>query len=430
MPQKPGFIVDPSGNVRDVRGQNYTQESQFSSQRPEPGSSTPGKDGHTRSTRGTPGGIIIIPIGLIITLVFAVLRNCGGPAQKNTYPESDVNLLNSALFSYDQGDYEMALIEFNMVIRSQPKMGEAYNDRGLTYYALGETEKAIADFNKAIELLPDPAVSYSNRGGLYLFQGNHEQALADLNKAIELSPRLAKAYHNRGLTYLDLGNYDQAIADFDQAIELTPEFMFSAQATEQSRMPTGESLFGSSFFTGLLNRETYADLPTAYASRAMAYLQKGDYERAAADLEKATQLGLDPGFAQLVEALLPFSRSAPQSGHWEGSSNPVGVPGTVSFELWVDGQIYDFILGLNFAGGSSCQVASYAVFVQPDGTFSFTFDTPGIEGGIFTQGKFESSTAVSGSFSGYIECITSTGEHINGGQSQGDSWSAHWISGP
>ncbi len=166
MPQKPGFIVDPSGNVRDVRGQNYIQDSQFSSQRPEPGSSQPGRDGHTGPTRGTPGGIILIPIGLIITLIVAFLRMVSGQGQTNTYSESDVNSLNMGLHYYDQGDYEMALIEFNMVIRSQPNMGEAYNDRGLTYTAMGETEKAIADFNKAIELLPDPAVSYSNRGGL------------------------------------------------------------------------------------------------------------------------------------------------------------------------------------------------------------------------------------------------------------------------
>ena len=333
---------------------------------------------------------------------------------------------------YDQGDYEKAIVHFNMAIASQPDMGEAYNDRGLAYYARGETDKAMADFNKAIELLPDPAVAYSNRGGLYLFQGNHEQALADLDKAIELSPRLAKAYHNRGLTYLDLGNYDQAIADFDQAIDLTPEDMFSMQATMESRQPTGDSLLGSGFFTSLMDRQTYADLPTAYASRAMAYLYKGDYEKATADLEKATQLGLDPGIAQQVEAFqlvsTPVSTLVPQTGHWEGSSNPVGVQGTVSFDIGGDGQIHNIKLDLAFAGGSSCRVASDDVWVLSDGSFSFTFDTPGIEGGILTQGQFESSTVVAGIFSGYIECMTSTGEHMNGGQSQGDPWSAQWIS--
>jgi Tfp pilus assembly protein PilF/photosystem II stability/assembly factor-like uncharacterized protein len=438
MPPKPDFTVDPSGNVQDVRGQNSTQKTQSSAQRPEPGSSTPGKIRHTGFAQGTPGGIIFIPIGLIITLIIAVLRTLGGPAQKNSFPESDINSLNLGLSYYDQGDYEKALLHFNMVIASQPDMGEAYNDRGLTYYAMDETDKAIADINKAIELLPNPAISYSNRGGIYLFQGNHTQALADLDKAIELSPRLAKAYHNRGLTYLDLGNYDQAIADFDQAIELTPELMFSMQATMESRMPTGESLLGSSFYTGLMNRETYADLPTAYASRAMAYLEKGENERATGDLKKATQLGLDPGFAQQVEALLsvskrepqPVSMLVPQTGHWEGNSNHGGYQGTVAFDISADGQIHDFTLDLIFGTGNSCQVASYDVLLQPDGTFSFTFGTPGNMGGNLIQGEFESSTFVAGSFSKHIECISTTGEQINGELSQGASWSAQWISGP
>jgi formylglycine-generating enzyme required for sulfatase activity/tetratricopeptide (TPR) repeat protein len=439
MTDKPDFIVDPSGNAWDVRGRKCSQESQFSSsQQPEPGALTPDKDGHTGSTQRTPGGIIFIPIGLIITLIIAVIRMLGGPAQKNSYAESDVNTLNLGLSYYDQGDYEKAIIHFNMAIASQPDMGEAYNDRGLTYYAMGETDKAITDFNKAIELLPNPAVSYSNRGGLYLFQGNHEQALADLDKAIELSPRLAKAYHNRGLTYLDLGKYDQAIADFDQAIELTPEFPFSAQATMESRKPTGESLFGSGFLTGLMDRQTYADLPTAYASRAMADLQKGDYGRAAWDLKKATQLGLDPGFAQQVEALLavstlepqPVSTLVPQTGHWLGSSNQGGYQGPVSFDIAADEQIHNFKLGLVFGSDNSCVVESQDVWLEADGTFSFTFDPYGMGNGILTQGKFVSSTLVSGSFSGTITCIPPKATHLNGGQSQGDSWSAQWISGP
>lgn len=430
MPHRPDYVVDPSGNVRDARGQNDAQESRSSSQRPEPGSSTPGKDRHTGSTQGTPGGIIFIPIGLIITLIIAVLRMLGGPAQENSYPESDVRTLNSGLSYYDRGDYEKAIVHFNMVIASQPDMGEAYNDRGLAYYAMGETDRAIADFNKAIELLPNPAVPYSNRGGLYLFQGNREQALADLDKAIELSPRLAKAYHNRGLTHLDLGSYDQAIADFDQAIELTPELVFSAQATMESRMPTGESLLGSGFLTGSIDRQTYAHLPTAYASRAMAYLQKGDYERASADLEKATQLGLDPGVAQQVEALLPIATLTPDSGHWEGNSNHGGYQGTVSFDIGADGQVHDFKLGLVFGTGNSCQVDSYDVLLEPDGTFSFAFGAPGSMGGNLIQGEFESSTVVAGTFGRHIECISTTGEHINGELSQGASWRAQWISRP
>jgi Tfp pilus assembly protein PilF len=427
MPEKPDFIVDPSGNVRDARAQNNSQASQFSSQPPVSGSSPPGRVGNSGPTQRTPGGIILIPIGLIITIVIAVFRLAGGQSQKNTYPESDVDTLNTGLHYYDQGDYMMALAHFNMVIASQPKMGEAYNDRGLTYLAMGETDKALADFNQAVQLMPNPAVPYSNRGGLHLFQGEHALALTDLDKAIELSPSLAKAYHNRGLTYLDLGDYDHAIADFDRAIELTPETMFSMQATMESRNPEGDRLLGSGFFTSLLDSQTYADLPTTYASRAMAYLQKGDYARAAADLEKAAGLGYDPGLAQQLGALQPGSNSAPRPGHWQGSGELVGIPGAIAFDIGADGQIQSFTLDLDYWGSGPCRVVSDFVFVQPDGAFSFTFDGPGIEIGISTQGRFESSTTAAGSFSGYVECITSTGEHMGGGMLNGDTWSAQWV---
>ena len=133
MPDKSDFTVDPSGNVQDVRGQEQSSDpaapsSQTSGSR---SSIYRGNNDSHQGTQRTPGGIIIIPIGLIITIIIAILRNCGGPAQKNTYPESDVNMLNSGLYSYEQGDYPKALIYFNVVIASQPEMGEAYNDRGL-----------------------------------------------------------------------------------------------------------------------------------------------------------------------------------------------------------------------------------------------------------------------------------------------------------
>ncbi len=384
------------------------------------------------STQRTPRGIIIIPIGLIISLLWVGLRMLlAGAVQKNAYPESDVNTLDSGLSFYDQGDYENAITQFNRAIASQPKMGEAYNDRGLAYFSLGETGQAMADFNKAIELLPNPAVAYNNRGALYLSQGDHEQALTDLDKAIELSSTLAKAYQNRALTYLDLDNYDQAIADFDEAIDLTPEFMFYVQATmESGASPAEKSLLDSGFLTGQMNRQTYADLPTAYASRAIAYLRKGDFKRAAADLEKATQLGLNPGFAEQVKALLPVSMLTPQAGHWEGSSNHGGYQGAVSFDIGADGRVRDFELALVFGPANACLVALDEVWLQPDGTFLAVFGTTDSASGNLIKGGFESPTVVDGTFSRHVECVSTTGEQINGELSAGASWGAIWISGP
>jgi tetratricopeptide (TPR) repeat protein len=47
-----------------------------------------------------------------------------------------------------------------------------------------------------------------------------------------------------------------------------------------------------------------ADLPSAYAARGLVYVDKGEYERAIADLEKALELGLDASKRPLVVPLL------------------------------------------------------------------------------------------------------------------------------
>lgn len=434
MSNKPDFIVDPSGNVRDVRGQESTQDSQSSSQPSANGLAT----SVSRSTQGTPGGVVFIPIGLIVTLIFAVLRMLAGAPQQNGYPESDVNTLNSGLYYYDQGDYESAVRQFDIVIASQPDMGEAYNDRGLAYFVLGDSDKALADFTKAIELLPNSAIAYSNRGALYFYEGNHEQALADLNKAIELSPRMAKAYQNRGLTYLDLGNYDQAIADFSQAIEFTPEFPFAAQATLESQNSTEHSLIGSDFYTSLMNRNDDADLPMVYVSRAMAYLQKGDKDLASLDLDKAIQLGVDPKIALEVEAWSGIYTSeptlspslAPQIGHWEGISNLSGYTGTVSFDIGEDGQVHNFKLDLIFGPDNSCLVEEQTIFVETNGTFTLTYDPLGYGNSLFIQGYFGSNTFISGDSAGTITCLSPADGHLISGESYGNSWSAQWVSAP
>src|SRR4030095_7009730 len=231
MSDKPDFIVDPYGNVEDVRGAKNASKSQsYSSPNSRTWVTSEGGGGSSSGNQSTSGGVTIIPIGLILTLIFTICRMlAAGTSAQNRYSAAEVNSLKMGLIFYDSGNYEAAIGEFDTAIASAPDMGEAYNDRGLTYFAIGENDKALADFDKAIELMPNSGGPYSNRGAVYLTLGNYDQAIADLDKAIELCPGLAKAYHNRGLIYLILGEADKAILDFDKAIEITPESLFTMQ---------------------------------------------------------------------------------------------------------------------------------------------------------------------------------------------------------
>ena len=87
MADKPDFIVDPSGNARDVRGQKHSQGTNGSSQTPGAGPSSSSTDfrSYTPSSQRAQSvpRVIFIPIGLILTLIMAVfIRLSAGPRSK------------------------------------------------------------------------------------------------------------------------------------------------------------------------------------------------------------------------------------------------------------------------------------------------------------------------------------------------------------
>jgi tetratricopeptide (TPR) repeat protein len=399
MTGQPDFIVDPSGDVKDVRHQKYWRRSGSPPpQKPEAGSSGHGRGVPTHSQYiqkpKRPPGVIVIPIGLIIAIMVAVCRLLSGSTANDNYSDSDISFLNSGIGHYSRGEHDMAIIYFNMAISSEPDFGEAYNNRGLAYHAKGDNDRALADFEKAIQLLPDSAIPYSNRGAVYLSMGDHENAIADLDKALELDPRFSKAYYNRGLTYLGLGEYDNAIADFDKAIEFTPEEVSAIL----NKVPTGESRLSMGAVDWFKNTQSFADLSLAYANRGIAYFGKGDRDRAVADLEKALELGLDASVEQQVRALLTTRAFAPKPGHWKGEFSGGVYPAPISFDIGTDGNIHDLKFAMNF-GSDGCIVTSDKIVVEADGTFSFAFGTSSSQDINVIQGRFESNTTVVGSTS-------------------------------
>jgi tetratricopeptide (TPR) repeat protein len=293
MSQKPDFYVDPDGNIKDVRGQKYSHAAD--SQPPPQHPVTYVYNTHPKQNQPG-GGAIFIPIGLILTLIFTLVRSCASYG-KPKISDWDISSYNSGMMYYAQGDYQMALIDFNSVISSNPNFPDAYNGRGLVYDAQGDYEEALTDFNKAIELQPDSPLPYNNRGCVFFEQGDYDRAISDLGQAIQLKTDLAKAYYNRGLVHEVLGNNEAAIADFTNAIQYTPE---QNLPNLLSRTPDSTSSSVSEMIEKSMEgtqkkmelESPYADLPTAYLHRGFAYANQGDTSSAMADLQKAQELGL------------------------------------------------------------------------------------------------------------------------------------------
>jgi tetratricopeptide (TPR) repeat protein len=127
---------------------------------------------------------------------------------------------NSGLAYANQGQYELAIADFNRALELNPRDAEAFNNRGGVYANQGQWDLAFADFNRALELNPSYAEALNNRGGVYANQGRYDLAFADFNRALELNPSYGMAYNNRGWAMLMLGDSTTVCSEAKRACEL------------------------------------------------------------------------------------------------------------------------------------------------------------------------------------------------------------------
>ncbi len=212
------------------------------------------------------------------------------------------------------GDGEGAIARFSDALGQTTEASSSlsqslvYFYRGSTYVLKGDAERALADLTQALTLKPTFAEAYQNRVLIHLAKGNYSQALADANQAINLKPDLALAYNNRGLIYLQTNDYDRAIVDFSQTLKLRVD----AKEASDAIRPDGSQL-------GTVNRSdrefpvinfVFTELSDyhVYTNRGLAYLSKGDSERALTDFNHAIKLRPDRIPAYVNRASVYFAK--------------------------------------------------------------------------------------------------------------------------
>jgi tetratricopeptide (TPR) repeat protein len=112
----------------------------------------------------------------------------------------------------EQGQYDLAILEFNKALEIDPGSTETYNNRGITYSKKDQFDLAISDFSKALNIDPKDTKVLYNRALTYAIEGQFDLALSDLKKCLELVPSNADAYDFRGILYEELACLDWAQA--------------------------------------------------------------------------------------------------------------------------------------------------------------------------------------------------------------------------
>ncbi len=323
--QKPDFIVEPSGDVRDVRHEPYGSP-------PGPPDAPPRDNGAGRASPSSPRKparsvrVIWIPIGLILSLLALLVRSVlVSQSDGSTFTsERAYTAFQAGTGEYYSGAYRQAIQHYDTALSYESGVGAVYNGRALAYHALGEYDRALADYEQALELMPESGMVYNNRALVYLATGQVDLAIADLDQAIALQTNFGKAYYNRGLAYQALGDYERAIADLTQAVEFSDEQSLLRSSLSAEQSATLERVLSSEVDAQMRATQVRVDLPSALYQRGLCYLLTGEVELALADLKEAAELSPDiPG---LPEALAVAYATGAETPSAPASSTPPPTP--------------------------------------------------------------------------------------------------------
>lgn len=98
-------------------------------------------------------------------------------------------------------------------------------NRGIIYNRNGDLQAAIDDFNAALDIDPAIGEAYLNRGNSYYLSSQYDAALADYEAALanDVNKPWA-AWYNIGLAYEAKKDKEKARQAYEKALELNPSF--------------------------------------------------------------------------------------------------------------------------------------------------------------------------------------------------------------
>ncbi|HLD48465.1 MAG TPA: tetratricopeptide repeat protein, partial [Desulfobaccales bacterium] len=157
-----------------------------------------------------------------ITLTLATVGLLLGSAL--AAPEPDVKEpFEQGVAALTGGNPTLAVEKFTAVIKSDPKLPEAYINRGIAEMQLSLWGDAVGDFDQALELDPRSPQAFYNRALAYSRNGEFAKAVADYTQAAKFAPKDWQIYYNRGNAYLDMKKAPESLKDYNQALKLHPQ---------------------------------------------------------------------------------------------------------------------------------------------------------------------------------------------------------------
>jgi tetratricopeptide (TPR) repeat protein len=182
-----------------------------------------------------------------------------------------------------QGNHAAALADFTAALRVDPACAAAYANRATIFHMRGDFAQAVENYSKSIHFARTP-VTLACRGDAYLDDGKFAQAVEDYTAALNLDLRI-DVHNDRGIALFALGRYRDAVEDFDKCCSDGPrETALFNRALANHFL--GEYESAARDYTALLD---HATVPEAFNNRGAARLAFGEVEGAISDLREHLQ---------------------------------------------------------------------------------------------------------------------------------------------
>lgn len=147
-------------------------------------------------------------------------------------PDSAIAHNNLGTIFMDQGDDERALKEFDLAIKSNPRLMNAWINRGNILTRRGDLTgakeadlAAIRSIDATKALRPDDLLGYYSLGEKLEKEGKVEEALKTFINAAERAPTIAEAQYNAAVMLHKHGRTEQAVEFYTKAVGLNPKML-------------------------------------------------------------------------------------------------------------------------------------------------------------------------------------------------------------
>ncbi len=191
----------------------------------------------------------------------------------------------AGLRSLTLGNFSVARVQFQEVLKTEPNAVDVYYYIGETYRNEGNYQKALDNYQKAININSRFAPAFLGRAKARLDIDPGADVLNDLNSAISLDPFYAEAYLERG-AFLSTRNPDAALTDLKTALEIAPETPTAYLYLSNVEYSKGNYQKALEYALSA-NRLDMTIIP-AYLSMGNAYLALQQYDKAAGTLQTYT----------------------------------------------------------------------------------------------------------------------------------------------